>query len=67
MEMLEDRRLLATISGTAWNDDFVLLTAEQSPEKTVSIAQELAGVARIQAFMSSYKERLQPAGTEDVN
>lgn len=50
------------MSGSDWRDEFALLTAEQSPEKTASIAQELAEVARVQAFMSSYKERLQPAG-----
>ncbi len=51
----------AAMSGSDWRDEFALLTAEQSPEKTASIAEELAEVARVQAFMSSYKERLQSA------
>jgi len=53
--------------GTSWRDEFVLLTSELKEAETVSIADELSGVTRIQAFMSSYKDRLASTEPGDLN
>lgn len=57
----------AAMVGTTWRDEFVLLTSELKEEETVSIADELSGVTRIQAFMSSYKDRLATTDSSDLN
>ncbi len=57
----------AAMGGTTWRDEFVLLTSELKEEETVSIADELSGVTRIQAFMSSYKDRLASTAASDLN
>ena len=53
--------------GTTWRDEFVLLTSELKEEESVSIADELSGTTRIQAFMSSYKDRLTSTASNDLN
>ena len=73
--LADERRALASLgqdyrpamAATRWADDFALLTSELEPGEAATIADELAGVARIKAFISSYKERLQQADISTNN
>ena len=73
---LAERRLELLVLGehyaqvmaeTVWRDDFAMLTNGLSAGQIGTVADELADVARIQAFMTSYRERLQQASLSELN
>ena len=49
------------------SEAFALLAEELDPDSVATIAQQLAQVDRVQAFMASYRERLSEAQLSDLN
>jgi hypothetical protein len=61
------RRFGAAMAAGAKAESFALLTSDLGRPEIARVAEELAGVARIQAFMDSYRARLKDGGTNSVN
>ena len=57
----------AAMSGSSQAETFAMLTGDLDAGGITSIADELAGVETIQAFMASYRERLQTSTLGAVN
>ncbi|MEE8535974.1 MAG: hypothetical protein V3S45_07975, partial [Kiloniellales bacterium] len=71
-ERRDDLRLLGehyatAMAGTVWHDDFAMLSNGLEAGETGTVADKLAGVSRIQAFMTSYRERFQQASLSELN
>ena len=49
------------------SEAFALLSEELDPGSVATIAQQLAQVDRVQAFMATYRERLQETQLSDLN
>ena len=73
--MAGDRAGLAALAGAygevmaagTHRDTFALLADHRMSDSALTIADELAQVGRIEAFMNSYRERLQNAGLDGAN
>ena len=57
----------AAMAGTPQGESFSLLTSDFRRPDVTAIAEELAGVERIQTFLAGYKARIAEAGLSGVN
>ncbi|MFQ6018261.1 MAG: hypothetical protein ACE5KF_08690, partial [Kiloniellaceae bacterium] len=61
------KRFKAAMAAGSQRDTFALLVGDLEPGKVKSIAERLAQVDQVRAFMASYRERLQQAGPGQRN
>jgi hypothetical protein len=57
----------AAMSAGPHAEAFTLLAEDLDPDSVATIAQQLAQVDRVQAFMASYRERLRETQLSDLN